>query len=207
MRQLNVEMKGTSAHEVVDGIYKIERRAGEGSPWVVAETIRIRSNKPEAKRQFLLEDNERVVIEGDDVEVLIPLPSQNSATTLKTWASYPGNELPTVTGLTPDTAVIGDPDVAMTVAGTGFVEGKSVILFNGGEEPTTFISATALSTTIRPSTAGTAGAFPVAVKTGLFTSNDLDFTFTDPVVAMAMAAKAGEKSEPAKPEVAKPTKK
>jgi len=87
---------------------------------------------------------------------------------------------PTLTSIDPDTAVIGDPDVTLTVTGTDFTP-QSVITFNGGNETTEFVSDTELTTIVKPSTATTAGAYPVTVKTSTFESDPVDFTFTDPV--------------------------
>jgi IPT/TIG domain len=88
---------------------------------------------------------------------------------------------PVLSSLSPDTAAIGDPDVVMTATGSGFTA-NSVINFNGGDEPTTFVSDTELSTTVRPSTATTAGSYPVLVKNGPQASAPQDFTFTEPGV-------------------------
>jgi len=87
---------------------------------------------------------------------------------------------PTLTSIDPDTAVIGDPDVTLTVTGSDFTP-QSVITFNGGNETTEFVSDTELTTIVKPSTATTAGAYPVTVKTSTLESDAVDFTFTDPV--------------------------
>jgi hypothetical protein len=87
---------------------------------------------------------------------------------------------PTLTSISPDTAVLGDADLVMTATGTDFTP-QSTITFNGGAETTTYVSATEITTTIKPSTATTAGAFPVTVKTSTLESDAVDFTFTDPV--------------------------
>lgn len=75
----------------------------------------------------------------------------------------PGDNPPVITELVPDTAVIGSEDVKMNVNGTGFTE-TSVIVFNGGDEPTTFVSDILVTTIVKPSTATTAGVFPVNVR-------------------------------------------
>jgi hypothetical protein len=82
---------------------------------------------------------------------------------------------PVLTTLTPDTAQVGDPDFTLQVAGTGFRAGD-VILWNGVEAPTTFVSETALTTDVNMATASVAMPIPVAVKTvtGLY-SNVLTF--------------------------------
>ena len=52
---------------------------------------------------------------------------------------------PTVSALVPNTATIGDPSFTLKVQGTGFGPG-SVIIFNGNDEPTTFVSPTEVTT-------------------------------------------------------------
>jgi hypothetical protein len=90
----------------------------------------------------------------------------------------PGAADVAITSLDPAGAAIGDPDVDMEVVGTGFTE-QSVITFNGGDEPTVFISKTVVSTIVKPSTATTPGSYPVTVKSGAAESNALSFTFTE----------------------------
>ena len=78
----------------------------------------------------------------------------------------------------PAEAVIGGSDVEMHAIGEGFTAG-TVIMFNGGEEPTTRVSDTDIFTTVKPSTATMAGAFPVTVRRGDEESTSVDFTFTE----------------------------
>jgi hypothetical protein len=84
------------------------------------------------------------------------------------------------TSLSPAQATIGDAALVMRVAGEGFTE-ACIITFNGGDEPTTFVSDTEVSTVVKPSTATTAGTYPVTVKRGAEESEPLGFTFVDPV--------------------------
>jgi|SRR4249919_1619354 hypothetical protein len=103
-------------------------------------------------------------------------------------APAPEEDAPTISSLSPAFAVIGDPaDLEMIVTGTGFTD-ASTIVFNGGDETTAFISDVEVSTTVKPSTAGVAGAFPVEVRNGELVSNSLPFTFTEPA--------AGTRSKP-----------
>ncbi len=53
-------------------------------------------------------------------------------------------------------------------------------MFNGGEEPTEFVSDVLLTTVVKPSTATTEGAFPVLVRQGGFDTAPQSFTFTAP---------------------------
>lgn len=85
----------------------------------------------------------------------------------------------TLDGLDPDEAAIGDPDVTLTVTGTGFIDGAQIV-FNGGAETTMFVSDTELTTVVKPSTAAVTGTFPVTVVQGGYTVEPpLEFTFTE----------------------------
>jgi IPT/TIG domain len=90
----------------------------------------------------------------------------------------PGLDAPTVTSLSPNTAVKGAADLTMTVVGTNFFSGTK-IMFNGGAENTTFVDSTHVSTTVKPSLVSTAISVPVGVVNGPYPSNTQPFTFTD----------------------------
>ena len=94
--------------------------------------------------------------------------------------AYPDIEdAPVLTALLPDTAVAGDPtDIDMIVQGTGFTP-KSVIVFGGLDEPTTFNSDTEVTTGVKPSLFVNPDVVQVGVRNGSAASNALDFTFTD----------------------------
>ena len=89
----------------------------------------------------------------------------------------PGEE-PMLNSINPSSADIGDPDLEMHVIGNKFTE-TSVIVFNGGDEPTTFVSDNELTTIIKPSTASTPGSYPVAVRQGEFFTEEKMFTFEE----------------------------
>src|SRR5262249_11910450 len=76
----------------------------------------------------------------------------------------------------PASAYIGGPDVTLKVRGAGF-KACDVIVFNAGEEATTFVDSTTLTTIVKPSPATVAGAFPVQVRRGGFTSRAAHFGF------------------------------
>jgi hypothetical protein len=67
-------------------------------------------------------------------------PSQPQLFTVK-------NPVPVITGLSPDAVPMGAPAFALTVEGTGFVEGAA-ILWDGIERPTTFVNATQLQAAV-----------------------------------------------------------
>src|SRR4029450_3389202 len=72
----------------------------------------------------------------------------------------PGAVFPTLTSISPATAVIGGADLTMHCYGTNFTT-DCKILFNHGVETTTFGSATELTTIVKPSLATVAGSYPV----------------------------------------------
>ncbi len=96
------------------------------------------------------------------------------------WSNDPVSTLPppTVTGLAPATVVLGDPSFTLHVNGTDFVDG-AVITFAGLDEPTTFVSATEVTTGVNMSVWLAPDAVPVAVRNpDGAVSGSLPFTFT-----------------------------
>lgn len=85
---------------------------------------------------------------------------------------------PVLASLNPATIVIGYPPLSVDLIGTGFTE-ISRIDWNGGIEPTTFVSPTRLRTLLDPRTASGPFTIPVAVLNGSLRSNEVDFTFTE----------------------------
>lgn len=91
------------------------------------------------------------------------------------------NAMPTITSLDPAEAESGSADVTMTVNGTNFNDGTTIV-FGQHDEPTTFVSDTQVSTGVKPSLFAPA-TVPVKVRNGPATSESLDFTFTEPAGA------------------------
>jgi len=73
-------------------------------------------------------------------------PSGNTLTTLGAGGivTGPGNPAPTITSLAPASGTAGGAAFTLTVNGTGFVSGSSVVNWNGSGRTTTFVSATQL---------------------------------------------------------------
>ena len=86
--------------------------------------------------------------------------------------------VPTLSSLSPASAEVGDPSFTLHVHGNNFTP-LSKIYFNGGEEPTTFVSSSELTTGVDMSTVSGASVVPVVVlsEDGIQTS-PLDFAFT-----------------------------
>ncbi len=91
------------------------------------------------------------------------------------------NQVPTLTSLSPNSAAEGSPAFTLTVNGANFVNG-SVVRWDSGARPTTFVSATQLTAQIAASDlAGGAGTAQVTVfnpAPGGGTSSALSFTIT-----------------------------
>jgi hypothetical protein len=76
----------------------------------------------------------------------------------------PSHPVPVLTGLAPTSVLVGSPDFALTVTGTGFVS-SSEVLWDGSPRPTTLVSATELSAAIAASDLLAPGTVPVSVRT------------------------------------------
>lgn len=130
---------------------RIQVDAGKSAEITGPATVRVSTDVPGS-----------VLIDGEPI--IKPPPSPDVA--------------PVVTSLSPDEAVAGDPtDIVMSVIGTGFGAG-SIIVFNGWDEPTTFVSPTEVTTGVKPSLFVVPADCPVAVRNGSAMSNEVIFSFT-----------------------------
>ena len=88
--------------------------------------------------------------------------------------------LPIAESLEPAELEVPGEDTEVVVTGKNFNEG-SVIVWNGGDEATSFIDTEHLSTIAKPSTveAPLPLGLPVAVRNGEITSNAVTFTFVE----------------------------
>lgn len=85
---------------------------------------------------------------------------------------------PVLSTLTPATAALGSADFTLHVTGTGFTPGCTIV-FAGQDEPTTFVSATEVTTGVNMSMWHGPDALPVKVRSlAGKDSNVLTFTFT-----------------------------
>jgi len=87
---------------------------------------------------------------------------------------------PTLTSLSPNTKVNKSPAFLLTLTGTGFTPGATVIFGTVVEPRVTFVSATTLTTTIYPSYIPSAGTIAVKVRPGggAADSGSVNFTVT-----------------------------
>lgn len=102
------------------------------------------------------------------------------------WILTHGSDVvPTVASLSPNTAVLGTPSFTLHVFGTGFDTG-SIIVFNGFDEPTTFISPTEITTGVNMDVWQAAATLPVGVRSSVgLMSNTQMFSFTHPVARIS----------------------
>jgi hypothetical protein len=107
----------------------------------------------------------------------------------------PSMEAPTLTNIDPDTAMIGGPDITMTVTGSNFTPASS-ITFNGGLETTVFVDRDELTTIVKPSTATTPGTYPVTVVDGDRETVAAGFTFTPAGEAAAAGSWGADYTDP-----------
>ncbi|MGB8260997.1 MAG: FG-GAP-like repeat-containing protein [Terracidiphilus sp.] len=84
---------------------------------------------------------------------------------------------PTITSLSPSTAVAGSGAFTLTVNGTGFATG-AVVKWNGNARTTAFVSAVKVTASILSTDVANAGTFPVTVVVGGVASSAMNFTVT-----------------------------
>jgi hypothetical protein len=94
---------------------------------------------------------------------------------------------PILSALNPSTAAIGDESFVLYVSGENFVEGHSVIVFAGHDEPTTLNEDGTLSTGVNMGVWHGPDVLPVMVRNGGRYSEPLEFTFTGDAPAAAAA--------------------
>src|SRR5262249_36380042 len=107
------------------------------------------------------------------------------------------NPVPVLSALLPSRTTVGVGAFTLTAAGSRFTPG-SVVRWNGADRPTTYVSATRLTTSIAAADVATAGTVPVTVFTpapGGGTSATLAFTIAlPPALAVSATSVAGGRS-------------
>ncbi len=90
-------------------------------------------------------------------------PGVYNDTYLNWWLYLYPEPRPTITSLSPNILTAGDAGFMLTVNGTEFVNGGSVVVWNGTIRPTTFVSRTQLTAAIASADIASAGAANVVV--------------------------------------------
>jgi hypothetical protein len=116
------------------------------------------------------------------VTVYTPTPGGGTSNAQTFTITAPNNPVPTMSSVTPSTAIAGGADFTVTVTGSNFVT-TSVVRWNGVDRATTYSSPTQLTATILASDIAAVGSAQVTVYTptpGGGTSNAQTFTITAP---------------------------
>ncbi len=109
-----------------------------------------------------------------------PAPGGGTSTTVNLPVTNPP---PTITTISPTSAIAGAAGFTLTVNGTGFVSGATV-KFNGNSKTTTFVNSTQVTAAITAGDIAAAGTFNVTVTNpapGGGTSGNSPFTVNNPV--------------------------
>jgi hypothetical protein len=84
---------------------------------------------------------------------------------------------PTITALSPNAVTINSPATTLTVTGTNFISGSSVVHFGSTSLTTAYVSATKLTAAVPATSLTTLGTFAVSVWNGsAMASNSMPFT-------------------------------
>ena len=70
---------------------------------------------------------------------------------------------PTITSISPTTVSAGGPNFTLTVTGSGYVAGNSVVQINGSSRPTVYVSTLQLTATVFASDIAAPGALTITV--------------------------------------------
>jgi len=88
-----------------------------------------------------------------------------------------GGTAPVLLSLSPASAVLGSANFTLSCIGEGFTP-DAVIVFNGFDEPTTFVSPTEVTTGVDMSVWAAPATLPVTVRTAAGESAPVTFEFT-----------------------------
>jgi hypothetical protein len=132
-------------------------------------------------RTYHTEENTVVHLEGETYSVTDRARAETlrgiGFVSIDGWTDAAPGTAPVLASLTPATAALGAANFSLHVLGSGFTA-TDVVHWDGAPVPTTFVSATELSTPIDMTTVTVAGLIPVTVQAGALVSNALTFTVT-----------------------------
>jgi hypothetical protein len=110
-------------------------------------------------------------------EITVFNPGPGGGQTSNSFTFTITGQTPTVTSITPSSAVAGGPAFTLTVTGTNFTS-TSIVQWNGTNRTTTFVDATRLTAAIPAPDIAQPGMAAVRVLTGTANSNSVNFTVT-----------------------------
>jgi hypothetical protein len=125
------------------------------------------------------------------VVVINPAPGGGSSNAVNFTVAFP---IPTITSLSPNSALVGSAALTLTIDGTNFAQSEgatfsalSTVTYNGIDRPARFLSTNQLTVLLRASELSTAGSYPVVVTNpapGGGSSNIVNFTVNNPSPAI-----------------------
>mgnify|MGYP001366475323 CR=1 FL=1 len=118
-----------------------------------------------------------------NVTAFNPGPGGGSSGGLPFTISHPN---PTISGILPSSAVVGGPSFLLTVNGSGYFTGSSVVRWNGANLPTTFVNSTQLTATVSAALIAANGTASVRVfnpAPGGGQSGIVNFQIQPPIIA------------------------
>jgi YVTN family beta-propeller protein len=128
------------------------------------------------------------------------------SSTSQTLNNQPPPATPTITTISPNSAVAGGAAFTLTVNGTNFVA-VSVVNFGGTARTTTFVNSTQLTAAIPAAAIASTGASPVTVTNpalGGGTSNAMNFTITSAMSLVPTISSLSPSCAPAGEQVLNP---
>jgi hypothetical protein len=128
------------------------------------------------------------------VVVTNPKPGGGASNAVNfTVSASTSNPVPTISSLSPSSALAGSAAQTLTITGTNFIS-ASVVTYNGVAHTATFVSSTELTIMLSASDQATAGTYPVVVTNpspGGGASSAVDFTINAPNNVLSLSVNLG----------------
>jgi hypothetical protein len=123
---------------------------------------------------YRVRGNNGVELYGDDGSVNHFIHAENAIY----WMATNATGLPTLESIAPATAVVGDPDVTVTLTGTGFKDGRTQVKIDGAPAAGTFVSDTAMTTVLPSAAAVEPKTLSISVLDLIYETPPQTFTYT-----------------------------
>lgn len=125
---------------------------------------------------YRVKGDHQIVLNGDDGKTYHFLHAENAAN----WMKANTTNTPTLASISPTTAVAipAAPDATVTLTGTNFTA-NSEVLINNQPVAKSFVSATSMTTVIKPSQVTPPAVWEISVRNnGVFQTPPKQFSFT-----------------------------
>lgn len=134
----------------------------------------------------------RVRFDGSG-NMIIAGTSYSEATSQDFWVSkwQVPSQAPNLTTINPSSVFVDQGAFDLTISGSNFVNGQSIIYWNDIPQPTTFVNSNQLTATIANTTNQTIGLIPIKVVTGTHSSNAINLQARGVVAPTSFAILTG----------------